>query len=344
MPTCHAFIRTAGDLRLPLPSLFLGLLHQMCLTAQPSISASEHLPAIGTSRTLHFQNLTQAPPPGGADVTWDFSTMLSGGSETVNYVEPSETGPGALYPNATVAELASDGSLRYFSLGPDGLVEHGVALTACTYVWSNTLLLLPTSITYNQDYADDYTGACDLGLGSILETGEVEILADGWGSLIMATGTYTNVLRVRTTRNYATGLITPNLFFRQETLDYYAPGVSGPVLQTVRLFQNVNGNLTLLSNTANFILDPSLGSPQHVVESICIAPNPATSYVTIEWGNAPTGAGRIEILDARGAQLRTYPIIDGKSQVLDISNLKPGYYSVRLFATDRVLTSRLIKL
>jgi Secretion system C-terminal sorting domain len=306
------------------------------LTAQPVITGAEHLPMIGTSRQLYSASLSQEPPPGGANVVFDYSWLVSGGQVTMNYVVPSSTPNGALYPNSEVALAAASGEVRYLALGPEGLEEHGIDVTSCAFVWSDPLVFLPDQLTMSDYWIDTYNGSCDLGFVSIDEAGTYEITVDGWGTLLMPTNTFTDVLRVQAVKEYADVFSGVSTDWRQEIYEYYAPGIVEPVLSTVRLFQVVGGNSTQLTYNANFVVEAGMGAEEgQAVNRFDVYPDPVTDLLTITSANA----SRMEIVDAVGRTLLTTPL-SGDRTVLDLTRLASGCYALRVFDKNGSLSMR----
>lgn len=309
----------------------------VALRAQPVVNAADHLPAVGTSGFLHDMPLTQPAPAGGANVTWDYAWLQPLNTSTVDHVTPDPV----LLPDATVAVLVGGGDTRNLALGPDGLEEHGIATTAGTFVWNDRLLLLPTTITFNDNVLDDYAGSADIGFGTVTESGEVDILADGWGTLIMPDQTYANVLRLRSDRNFTTSFLGIGTDFFLQTYDYYAAGVVGPVLSDAQLFLNSGGQLISQFHNANFVLDQNVGQAEVERPALHAYPNPAAEQVWVRPASV-TGPETlsVELLDAAGRVLRTERATPGVTLRIDLSGVAPGGYLLRAGAATQRLVVR----
>lgn len=305
------------------------------LAAQPVINAADHLPAVGTSTFLHDMPLTQPAPAGGANVSWDYSWLQPLNTSTVDHVTPDPV----LFPDATVAVLVGGGDTRNLALGPDGLEEHGIATTAGTFVWNDRLLLLPTTITFGDNELDPYSGSADIGFGTVTESGAVDMLADGWGSLIMPDQTYTNVLRVRSDRSFTTSFLGIGTDFSLQTYDYYVTGVVGPVLSTAQLFLISGGTPIQQFHNANFVLYPNVHVTEAEAPALQVFPNPAADHVLVHL--ADQHAAPVELLDEAGRVLRAERPTPGASLRIDLSGVAPGGYLLRAgAATKRLVVLR----
>ena len=324
------------------------LLTGLSADAQPTIFAADRLPIIGTARTLLTKNLTDDPPPGGADVTWDYTWLTGPVPVPVEYVDPATTLMGASFPEATLAIVipSAGDQARYLSVTGEGLLEHGTYTPppplACTNVWSNTKILLPPQLSFGGEGIDDYAGQCDEV--PVSEEGTYECFADGWGTLIMPNNTWSNVLRVVTER-YST---LSGLEWHETLLDYYSPGLPEAVLNTSRLFLMSNGSETQFSYAANFIDEIGLGFAEDDAGGLGLFPNPAHDDVRITLPRAMDTASRLELIDAVGRPVRTVFLAGAVSTVrpivLVLSGLVAGCYQVILTdASGRRTGARLIK-
>jgi hypothetical protein len=97
--------------------------------------------------------------------------------------------------------------------------------------------------------------------------------------------------------------------------------------------------ITIKSLTTNNIQKPSTDS---VVEyAFMLYPNPANETVLIETNNFISGT-MMNICDLNG-QILTKKSIQNEKTLLDISNLTPGVYFVKLFNDITVSIQKLIK-
>ena len=103
----------------------------------------------------------------------------------------------------------------------------------------------------------------------------------------------------------------------------YAVGASGTILKTT------NGGGLHVEETGS-------KAPE-----LLICPNPSADFITIE-SPVPLAHGIISIVNFRGQEYITCPVTNPKTH-LDISNLSPGVYFVRLTGDKTVQVGKFVK-
>ncbi len=148
----------------------------------------------GTYFALHFVTSagTSDPSPNGANVTWDFSSAtLQMNVGTMAWVDPSATPQGASFPASNKAQkivLPNGTFYNYFNAQPtqldqlaDGVGSPGEDI----YTDPKTPLIFP--LNYQDSFTDTYND------GSPESTTRTYT---GYGTVILPTGTYTNVVKM----------------------------------------------------------------------------------------------------------------------------------------------------
>jgi len=91
-------------------------------------------------------------------------------------------------------------------------------------------------------------------------------------------------------------------------------------------------------------IEPSVeGLPNSSVNRLAVYPNPAkgTLYINMP-GEHMQGTAAISILDISGRQVKMYYVPANGQLILDISDITPGIYSIKISAVDMLYTGRLI--
>ena len=83
--------------------------------------------------------------------------------------------------------------------------------------------------------------------------------------------------------------------------------------------------------------------PGNSVNRLAVYPNPAkgTLYVNMP-GENMQGTAAVSILDISGRQVKMYDVPANGQLILDISDIMPGIYSIKISAVDMLYTGRLI--
>ena len=292
-------------------SLLLLCCPCLAISAQPVLQYANLVP-LGTSNAIHvmIDPGISDPSANGANLTWDFSSatvQLNVG--TMSWVAPSATPFGSSYPTSNLAQtisIPSGTTYNYFNLQStqldqlaDGVGGTGVSIYADT----KTILVFP--LNYQDSYVDNFT---DNGTpASYTRT------YAGYGTVILPTGTYTNVVKMISTSG---------------AIDFL---LSNPVSQLVHIEDD--GSVLLFG-------DPVSPVAEHVgATSLQGFPNPATDRLSV---TGVRSAGTWEIVDAEGRLQRQGQATPGLL-TLPMEGLAPGCYAFVLHDAKGSHALRVVK-
>jgi PKD repeat protein len=91
------------------------------------------------------------------------------------------------------------------------------------------------------------------------------------------------------------------------------------------------------TTTKTIIINSAVAIPEHSLAAISIAPNPATTTLNI---TGLTIAATAEVYDISGKQLLSQPL---NTQAIDISNLAPGLYFIRISTAEGSVVKKFVK-
>ena len=163
-------------------------------TAQPVLEYG-NLDLIGKTFPVHLMTEpgTADPTADGANITWNFSSItLQMNAGTASFVDPASTPYASSYPTSNLAQVVSTPlgtSYTYFLLTAsslDMLAEDVGGTSPEVYTVPKTPLQFP--LAYQDSYVDSYMSG-----GS---SSSVTRAYTGYGTVILPTGTYTNVVKV----------------------------------------------------------------------------------------------------------------------------------------------------
>lgn len=172
---------------------FVFFLLSGVLSAQPVITNNEFY---NTGDVIQMVNcdasgvIAGAP---GAGIKWDFSTLSATGGFSTTSVLLNTT---SSFSTSGLMEVNSDGTTDYLEETNDNSYVNGIynSNTDLTAYYTN-YDVAERPVTYNTVYIDHYfidiPAAFTYGTGQLTQTG------DSYGTLILPTGVFTNVLRVR---------------------------------------------------------------------------------------------------------------------------------------------------
>jgi hypothetical protein len=306
------------------------------LIAQPTITQL-NLPVIGDVATI---GLCSDPidsvalnASAGAMQTWDFSGLTEASEEEMLFVDPASTYFTSDFPNATFCGITWDDAYTYYEADPSTLENEGSAIIigpgdTAKYLMNIDLeRVLELPYTYGDQFSDTYSGTFSaMGFVGTMN-GTVDLEADGYGTLILPTGTYANTVRYRMSRvqnNTVFGLTTVT------TSEQWAWVSADHRFWLLLMDMDFDGFST--SEQVWYDKNPALAGPSTVEETVLdnarIYPTPAVqgSVVTIA-GIATAATLSAEVIDALG---RTVLTTKPGQMTIQTDALVAGTYVVRL--------------
>ncbi len=290
--------------------LLLLCVTSLAASAQPVIQYANIVPN-GTSFALHLVTDPGAsnPLPDGANITWDFSSAtLQMNVGTLAWVDPSSTPYGSSYPASNKAQLLTSPAgttYSYFNAQPAQLDQLADAIggsSATTFSDPKTPLVFP--FNYQGSFVDNYNNGSPQS---------VTRAYTGYGTVILPTGTYTNVAKI-TSSSGAIDFLTTN-----------------PVAQLVSI--ESDGSVIVAG-------DPVSGVGELAGAALLQAfPNPATDQLTVTGSRT---VGTWEIRDAEGRVQREGQTAPGQLR-LSLGGMAPGCYAFVLRDAWGVRSLRVVK-
>jgi hypothetical protein len=337
--------------------LFILSILPIILSAQPTITKD----FIGEESSTFGQIVAeQAPDPGpaGANVQWNFSSILPNDTVppvVVEFVDPFDTPYHAEFPDANLAETIQNLPLfwnyykltdqKYEVLGNAG--EIGPTVSLVKYDDPQTILEFP--FTYNSSFSDNFSGQSDFGGGfTQLFFGSNSTVGDAWGKIILPNGTFTNVLRIkdiqhRTDSSEMFNVLTLN---KRTTTTYlwYSESANNSVAgwnqSSGYSITKINGVLigdTVFINSQpmffyNHIATTSTGKVDLNNPAIIVFPSIGNSTLKVSYSNDQFDEVECAIFDFNGNQVFSQKVrgVPGENEIQLEHNLTSGPYMVQI--------------
>jgi Secretion system C-terminal sorting domain len=147
------------------------------------------------------------PGDGGSGMNWDFSTLMSTSHTQVDsFMIPSATPYGDLFPSAQLALHEMNPSTDYYIyyLNDGSEFQRIANVQPDTVIYSDPAneFYYPISYgdTYNDTYYSSYMTTVTGSSSTVHMWGTISVNADGSGTLTLPSGTYNNILRVKSVR------------------------------------------------------------------------------------------------------------------------------------------------
>jgi len=324
-----------------------------------TISETHQLPAIGD--TIHYVNANSFgfDATGTGPVTnkvWDQSGLfLTGTSYDFYYVDPALV-PANLgkdsFPSATIARGESGAAGYFYYQNTDSAIHRqGWFSSATNYgIYENGTMATEFQfpITAGQTFNSTYNGRYspfNVGEDSVkIESGTVTINADMQGTLILPTGTFTDVLRLRVLENfhikvYFLGVPIIDYLIEDDYIYWFSDSILQPLL--ISGVTTVDGTPEPPVLRFQPISTPT-GLAEPAAENFTLSPNPSTGKFTISSLQANAKAQSIEISTLSGQVIYTTSVLTPATREIDLSHFPKGMYFVKINDGEHIMSKKLV--
>ena len=283
-------------------------------------------------------------------------------SDTI--ADPSKTPYASYFPDATICVL--NGGYNYYRytadtselLGSPSIVIAPPASNVSIY--SKPLINVYDPMSLGTTIINQYTGTnITNGLPEKLN-GSQTITYDGFGSIKFKGQVYTNIICLKIYQEKVDTITTTyGYMVETQTTDSYLFSTDGstPLFYlssgggTVTQSNVANGGVGYLNTLTLSVYNSNLSNLSNIttqtqnsfsISGLILAPNPAQNNLSI---SAPNISGNMtaEFINASGTSIRTENISGGYGSI-DISDLTPGIYVVKISNDSNQETRRIVKL
>lgn len=314
------------------------------LYAQPTLTAATCNPVAGDMYIGHnVSTATLTPGAPGTSVTWNFGTLTQTGLDTTMFMTCAASPYCDSFSSSNLVGY-DNADYTYFIASAAKLTAIGGHSDTSFIHFLDNKDIMRYPFTYNNTFKDS---SAVNSMGLTITFRDVNT-ADGYGTLVLPSGTYTNVLRVHTST------VTTYLFSgvpvggdSSETYSWYKPGYHSALME---MNYDTSGTGTGHVTGARYYTGPAyttgINDANIVANAMQIFPNPATDAVHIAFNLADATDAAITISDLTG---RTVAIINSnelKKGANDISynttNLLAGMYIIQLHSAEGSTIQRFI--
>jgi hypothetical protein len=302
-------------MRLTMLSL-LAMLVAGTVLAQPTLTQATNSFSIGQSHTLNYSPYA-VPGAGGGGQTWDLSGLQVDSTTFIQWVDPATTASGALFPQATIAEVWE--VVSFSQQDATGLYVLGTDEQGTVVALTDTRRALKWPLTYQDSWSDTYAGTYTVQGFDIMRTGTYAGEADAYGTLQLPWGTVENALRVHVTAEQSDVSLFGTIAQDIDSYQWFVPGEPWPVVEVV------NNTVTSPVGTITVSYTLWMSDPVTAVRGRSILPG-------LRGWMLPGGAAyQLDrpvhgvVFDAAGQRVATLD----RHTVIDLQGLTPGLYIVR---------------
>ena len=326
--------------------LILLICYPFTIFAQ-SITQSD-LPTAGTAYILGTDSaFSGLIPTQGVGVTWDYSSLINKVSDTTAFIGTSGTPYAATFSSSNLASHnLSDDSYTYFTNNSDGFYIDGSGLQSSTFSFNPPHLFAPVPFGYGDIRNNiartqidttiiDSTGSTNLRF--VLRYNSI-FKADGTGTLILPSGTYQNVLKIKVTEtrydsvyyDIGGGVYIPFPGFSSSTLSFHHLFFSSGL--QVNYLMNIDADALGNPISSEYLVASSLKVPTITDNNKVITyPNPAINVLNF---NIIGNNTSIVIFDNNGKEvMKSKQIVNNH---FNVEALKNGIYHYELNQNGKI--------
>lgn len=311
-------------------SVLLLLGASAMLSAQITLTKASHDPIIGDIVNNNAITGTVDNSTTGANVTFSNSSLTQGAASQATYSTPTSTEI-STFPGSTI-KMVDGTTTIYYKASATKLEITGIVNPQATLnfnVDNGTYMVYP--LTYGPAQNDTAQGTFTSSAANGTFSGTLATQADAYGTLILGSQIYSNVLRVKYTQNF-------NLYTA------FSPTTPiGTVTNTAYAYYDASHRYALLSSTNGNISVPLLGINQSTSSAqalsgaflatrdavkkgnLVVYPNPAQDFIGFKGNTENYSTAKIYSLD--GKLIKTSDIKSGNIQ---ISDLPPASYFIEV--------------
>ena len=319
------------------------------ITAQPTLTNLNTSPQVGEifiSHTIDTAGVTEGNA--GANITWDFSGLLSTGTDTTTAVNPATTPYGSSFPNSNIS-FESGGNYVYYGANSSSYSYYGayIASQNVAISYSDPEIIFNYPYTYNSTHTDLFESTFINGGTTFYRKGTITGLADGYGTLILPNGTFSNVLRIKLVEDYqdsANVMGIPQVFeYDTELFLWYQPGTHSQLLETGTFTSNFGGTFSF----GNYLDQSSVNINETLLSEydFKMFPNPATTFTNIKYRLKEPSDVKISIYNILGqesAVLFNKKQASGSYiQTINLEDLDKGVYLMWIEINGNIETKKI---
>lgn len=256
--------------------------------AQPVLTASGVNPVVGDLYTLNYGNYV-SPGSAGANQTWNLSTMTP--SSTITYT----VGTVASAPNSSVFNASSnmqmtDGSnYQYLNISSTAYQSSGDQTNMSNIVYTNNEDILHYPFNMGNTFTDSWAATFSVSTYAFNRTGNTTVTYDGYGTLNLPTGSFTNVMRVHVVESYTDASQAATLNYVNDEYIWLVNNHHQPIAGVTSLTFVTGANTNTAQSgfySSNVATSTSIKTFGNDAASLVnVFPNPATETVSFSLRN-----------------------------------------------------------
>ena len=301
--------------------------------SQPVLTAANYNFVAGdVSYSHHCDTSGITIDAGGASHVWNYGTLAVTKTDTQSVVSCSSTPYWDSFSTANVALQLSPANIAYGFTSTAFSISIGSYSDQVGYIYILRPDTMKFPISYPMSWNDTSLEVYDTTYASSHLFKEGKSIVDGYGTLILPSGTFTNVLRVHqvvflTDSNYTGGSLAV-YHYRTDQYSWYVPGYHFPLL-----FMEVDNDVVSGAIQDIFYIayssGPGIAKLSLVRDQrpeLSIYPNPVNDLIHVD---AIQGSLGYRLMNMVGKVIDVGNLNNGKN-VIDVQNVESGVYMLEV--------------
>jgi len=278
------------------------------------------------------------PGNAGNGVTWDFSTLskpVVGANDTVTYLDPSKTPGFSLFPKATIASHGCSGcGYSYSNTVADSILTLGSYTSATNYsINTNPDKQIVCPFAYGNNYSETSYLTVPNDNSYHMYTSKT-VTYDGYGTLKLPSGTYSNVVRLHTAEHTVDSILSIKGYASVSDINSYTwmNEPSGTVMFSI--LNGAVGSYKYKYVTYTSSNDVSTGISlvsSHQKNSIVLLPNPCRMQSAVSLQLAENASVHMVLYNSLGQEVSTIEnkFLESGNYKYDLNVSGKGIYFLR---------------
>lgn len=275
----------------------------------------------------------------GANMTWDYSGLVSTNTFTSYIVSPTSSPNNSSFSPATYCGYDGDATYSYIYVDNSIYEMIGIDRTGTIMAYSDPERLMQFPFTYNTTFSDDFVVDFLSNGVDFHREGTVTVTGVGYGSVTTPAGSFTDVLLIKTVEVYSDEYEMMEGF--PQTINYTSniyhwikPNVQGALLTYSESITDFGD-----AKSAMYLVSPNVRIKEINKLKVDMYPNPTKDFVTIK---TESNINSVSISNSLGQVVlkQNFYLNEFKINILD---LESGIYFVNIQGKEESSISKLIK-
>ena len=300
------------------------------LNAQITLTSATNTPQVGDTYTYivnpdYMFDVSQSGP----NQSWDFSSA-SGSSELYSFIDKSSASQAATFPLSNLVSIWTYNNAEgYLTSSASEIAILGTYASGTgTVIYTDKQEYLKFPISYNDVFNETFSGTVENEASQTFDrSGNIQIMADGYGDLILPYTTINNVLRIKVTNTYRDTFMGFELPLLNDVIYIWYDAFNKSYLASAtKLYYDGSLAASYATYLAESDLILGVKDSSFAKNQLSVFPNPAEDYCVIK--NSSYDLISASIYDLRGSLIKTITIENGENKI-ETSNLLSGVYLIK---------------